>query len=299
MTPNLDQFFGISALQKAAELHSYLTEPSFIIKDLGLQQRTVTNWDNSGLVGIKRESKEEWRRFSLMDYIWLHMIQEMRDIGLPIKIITQAKESLLSPISVKWVCEVIKLHPELLDQIEGDEAKQELRTFLEFEEFENMADELSVTILILLVTESLVKRIPISIMVFLDGYTIPWYENNPEYYDEQLHYKKTQETYVVIPLAKILKRLLSEPKAMFVLSKMDVLNTNEKQLLEIIHQGKYEMLTIHFKNKQMKSLELIKDQDVTKRIVDVIADGSYQDITIKTHNGRVTKIQNKVKVLFN
>lgn len=295
----LNHFFGISSLQKAVEMHSQLNHPYLIIKDLGLPQRTVMNWDNTGLVGIKRDSREEWRRFSLMDYVWLHVIQEMRNMGVPLPLVSRAKETLLGPISIKWVFDLLKLNPTLLDNIEGEEAKSELQHFLEFEESENIDEGLSVSTLMLLTVECLVKKNPISILVFLDGVTVPWYEDRPEYYEDDFWYKKTQESYVSIPLAKILKSFLTEPKSLFVLNKMDVMTPNERQLMEIIHEGKYEAVTIHFKDKKMKSLELIKDQDVTKRIVDVIRDNSYQDITIKTHAGRVTKVQNKIKVHFN
>ena len=109
----LDHFFGISSLQKAVEMHAHINQPFLIIKDLGLTQRTVMNWDNSGLVGIKRDSKEEWRRFSLMDYIWLHVIQELRNIGVSLSIVAQVKETLLAPISIHWIIEVFKLHPSI------------------------------------------------------------------------------------------------------------------------------------------------------------------------------------------
>lgn len=82
------------------------------------------------------------------------------------------------------------------------------------------------------------------------------------------------------------------------ISEQELLTENEQRIIGVVREGKCDSLTIHFKDGQMKSMELVKDHDPKKRIADVITEGSYQDIVVKTHAGRVTKIQNKVKVHF-
>lgn len=295
----LDQFFGVKSLRKVNELYSQITQPIFTIKDAGLNSRTISHWDNLGLIGIHRQSNVDWRRFSFMDYVWVQIIQELRSIGVPLAMIEKAKETLLSTISLKWIFEAIKLHPEALDKLEGGQDKEALLKLLEPSELEKIDESTNVSTLLLLTVDCITNRIPISIIVFHDGLTIPWYENETNNYSDEVLRKKIYETHTVISLASVIKKFLLEPKSIFVLPQINIIEENEKQLLEIIHSGKYNSVTIHFKNNKMKSLELIKDQDVKRRIVDVIADGSYQDIIVKTHKGLVTKIQNTVKVNFN
>jgi hypothetical protein len=45
-------------------------------------------------------------------------------------------------------------------------------------------------------------------------------------------------------------------------------------------------------------LELTKTHETSKKIVDVLTDGAYQDIVIKSHKGTVTHIQNTVKIFI-
>lgn len=48
----------------------------------------------------------------------------------------------------------------------------------------------------------------------------------------------------------------------------------------------------------MKTVELIKEQNVKRKIVDILQDSNYQDIVIKSHKGVVTRIQNTVKLVL-
>ncbi|MEM7037589.1 MAG: hypothetical protein AAF570_11470, partial [Bacteroidota bacterium] len=75
-----------------------------------------------------------------------------------------------------------------------------------------------------------------------------------------------------------------------------MLEESEARLLELIHSGEYKSVKINFRDRQMNSLELVKSQAVAKKIVDVLTEASYQDIVIKTHDGKVAMIENTVKI---
>lgn len=55
--------------------------------------RQVNSWDEYGLLDIGREGKE-WRKYSIMDSVWLNIIYELRVLGIPIDIIRMVKQSL-------------------------------------------------------------------------------------------------------------------------------------------------------------------------------------------------------------
>lgn len=76
------------------------------------------------------------------------------------------------------------------------------------------------------------------------------------------------------------------------------MDPGEVKLLELIHSGSYDSILINFKNKKMKALELKKTIDVKKKIKDVLREASYQDIIIKKHNGKVTRIENTEKIFL-
>ena len=55
--------------------------------------RQLNSWEAEGLLTVEREGNE-WRRFSIMDAIWVKMIKELREFGLSRKQLKTTKESL-------------------------------------------------------------------------------------------------------------------------------------------------------------------------------------------------------------
>lgn len=107
MNPNnLDSFFGLSTLNEAILLYTHLKQPLFTARDMGIPPRTIINWEKYGLISMKREIKDEWRRFNLTEYIWLHLVQELRNVGTPLNIIAKVSQFALAPISLKWIYEL-------------------------------------------------------------------------------------------------------------------------------------------------------------------------------------------------
>ena len=106
------------------------------------------------------------------------------------------------------------------------------------------------------------------------------------------------ETHVRIPITGIIKEFLRGGLAIESMGDLQILDPNEQTVLRIIHSGQYDSVTVNFKDKKMKSMELRQSQEVTRKIVDVLAAGKYQDISIVQHEGQITKIENTLKFKF-
>ena len=72
----------------------------------------------------------------------------------------------------------------------------------------------------------------------------------------------------------------------------------EQKLLEMIRSGEYDSIEINFKDKKMKTLLLSKTQDANKKLNEILSEGDFQDIILKTHKGKVAAIKNTVKINF-
>lgn len=296
-TSKLDEFIGIRSLLRVTELHEKLTKPIFLLKDVGVQYRTVLHWDQQGLLEHSRE-ESEWRRYDYIQYVWIKIINDLRTFGVPIPIIEKAKTEILTRINLKWLFELFSLNKEYLDKLTNDEAKSELLSFLESKSYESIDDNLSVSFLELMIVETLTTKVPVSLNIFSDGFILPLFESKLDVFEPGDVRKLTYETHVKISISNILNNFLSDTKDSFLIPQLQILADNERRLLEIIHSGEYETVTINFKNKKMKSVELIKEQNVKRKIVDILQDSQYQDIVIKSHKGVVTRIQNTVKLVL-
>jgi DNA-binding transcriptional MerR regulator len=63
------------------------------IKFETISYRELNSWEKAGLLTVQREGRE-WRRFSIIDAIWVKLIKELREFGVTWKQLKVTKESL-------------------------------------------------------------------------------------------------------------------------------------------------------------------------------------------------------------
>ncbi len=67
------------------------TERKITFKDISYKM--LNDWEKASLIDNRREGNE-WRRFSIIDAVWLKIIKELRSFGMSLKHIKVAKASL-------------------------------------------------------------------------------------------------------------------------------------------------------------------------------------------------------------
>jgi hypothetical protein len=150
----------------------------------------------------------------------------------------------------------------------------------------------------LLILSSIVKRCPVVLVVYMDGTAFALHEEPGNFILPKHLDRMTFETNVRIPVTGIIREFLSGGLAIERIGDLQILEPNEQTVLRILHSGMYDSVTVTFKDKKMKSMEMRQSQEVTRKIVDVLAAGKYQDISIVQHEGHITKIENTIKYKF-
>lgn len=82
-----------SGTQESKEISKMLNDRIQPLRNNIASYRQVNSWDEYGLLDIDREGGE-WRKFSIMDALWIHIIYELRCFGYTIDLIKKVKESL-------------------------------------------------------------------------------------------------------------------------------------------------------------------------------------------------------------
>ena len=295
---NLTPFAGSNSILKAAELNEYLAEEMFIRPDVGLTNRTMNNWEAEGLIENRRDTEQRWRRFNFVEFVWLRLIHQMREIGVPIGTIKKAKDWIMEEVSVGDLLNVIGEMPQVVEEIirNADESEAaEMREMFSNKGRIKAMKNMKVTALQLFIAQVVTRKSAISLAIFLDGDVLPVIHGVPF---EEGDRRIWEEPHAVVSISLIIKEFLASDLAPERMQKLHLLEENEEKLMEIIHSGEYESVKVNFRDGTMKSLELVKSQDTKRKIVDVLADAKYQDITIKTHKGMISTIQNTIKIQF-
>lgn len=79
--------------QKVREL---MNDRRFTVGETDVAYRVINHWDQSGLLPDGVRGDGSWRKFTLPEMVWLKAVVRMRDFGLPLEKIAQARKGAMS-----------------------------------------------------------------------------------------------------------------------------------------------------------------------------------------------------------
>ncbi len=295
---NIRDFFGKRTILAAFELTEALNKVQFKGAETGINTRVLNYWETEGLIPNRRDDDAKWRRYSFVDFVWIKMVDQMRQVGLNFDLIRKVREMVITPTELIDLFTLMMGIGPWMDHAMGEAGEEEFQGYVQAWEKVFADEQIMVTVLQLLIANAIAKRCPIRIVVFLDG-EILWIEEHPEFaiHPDFLD-RMSYEPFVSFSVSGIIKEYLGSELAFERMDNLQLLDENETFLLQTILSGEYDSITIKYKNEELDSMEMKKSQDVKKKVVDVLAEADYQNITMVQHKGRVTKIENTIKHQF-
>jgi hypothetical protein len=285
---------------KYIELADNLLSAQFTAKDLGseITSRKLNTWFNDQLLMNQRE-KGEWSVFNFIEYIWVQIVSELRNLEVNSEIIKRLKDSLLEP--VEWLTlmerggvveEMFKIIP-----LEHREAAKALLKDKEFLRKEGI--ELRVSIFFMIVLDCLIDRTNTSIMFNSKGDWCPVKDSRLDQLWSIDEFKELfHSNHISISLTNIISQYLKKSYIDDEKLKIALLTKTEEIVIKKIRQGGVKSLTIQFSNdNQMEFLESTRIQkiDAASRLIELIMANGYQGIRIKTVKGKVVYYENTIK----
>ncbi|MFL5765467.1 MAG: hypothetical protein ACJ77K_16095 [Bacteroidia bacterium] len=89
----LSEFNSYYLSQEAKRISGMLNDRTTHMKPNAGSYRQINSWDKYGLIDIDRVGNE-WRKYSIVDGMWLNIIAELRNFAIAIENIKKAKETL-------------------------------------------------------------------------------------------------------------------------------------------------------------------------------------------------------------
>ncbi|MFA5297941.1 MAG: MerR family transcriptional regulator [Lutibacter sp.] len=75
-------------------LKQKLLVPIFKKNDFTISYRTLNHYDVTGILISERTNPNQWRKFSSFEFIWVELVMELREIGMPLSKILILKNKL-------------------------------------------------------------------------------------------------------------------------------------------------------------------------------------------------------------
>ena len=74
-----------SSLDGGQKISNFLNDRKFTVQSTEHTYRLINHWESKGLLPKVRQSNKEWRKFSMVDLVWLGTIRALRDYGYSLK----------------------------------------------------------------------------------------------------------------------------------------------------------------------------------------------------------------------
>ncbi|MDP2385677.1 MAG: hypothetical protein Q8M29_04860 [Bacteroidota bacterium] len=268
--------------------------PIFKRNQTGISHRLLNWWTSENVID---KNINEAGRYTFTEFIWVKVIEQLRTFNVPLPFLAALKIKLFEPIKLKGFISEIEKAKQFIGGLKISETeKKKLIDLVIKESKENEVAEINLFQLIIL--ESLIKRKSIAIAIFQNTECLIIDKTKDQLYTQNDRNLLENGTYVKVSISKLLSEFLHSDLAFSTMEKIQLLTYPENKLYECINTGEYETIIISYKDKKTKNLELKKAVDTKRKIMNVLSEGKFAEITVKKDKGIVAKIEQPLKIDF-
>lgn len=290
-------------LEHVRQVTEVMFEENFQLSDIGLAAKTAFDWSNAGIYLRERKSKYR-RKYNGVEYVWLRLVKELREFGLPIQSILNLKNYLLSEMNLMEHYTSLFEREDMEDVMWKAFIKDIKETFKTPENFivavenDKKKVNLSNTKLSVLLFSTILSQANVHLAIAKDGNCMVFDESPMQ--DLFTSSMIMNQSYISIPLNHIVSEFMGrEDLYALNLNESGIdLTDEEVKIIDLIREGGINSLTVKFVDGEVNLIETEETVDIkdTKgRLVDLIQRGGYQEISYKTVKGKIVSVKRTTK----
>lgn len=235
------------------------------IKDGTATYRQINSWEELGIVHCERP-EGGWRRFSIIDIVWIEIIKQLREFGFGLKQIKRAK------LNLEWL---------------GEQYGKPM-PILEF------------------YTAFILKKgMDVNLIVFNSGQAEPitqyQYRGTEVFFKLKNHLtiNLTDIIHRILPNIKKVEKPITTEKSSSITNSIDILpDSDELALLAFLRLSNYDRVEIRYKDGKIAFLEGM--QRLTgNHVRDLLCPGSYANIETIIADGKIIETIKKIRKKLN
>jgi DNA-binding transcriptional MerR regulator len=267
-------------------------ERKFTVKDLSemndkITYRTINHWDEKGYL-LTETDTEGWRKFSFVDYVWILLLDELRELDVAVKnIMPSLFVDFGFPYDVLEEMEAVEI--EKLKKMDFENLLKEIDRDYALENFCKM--------LIIIIS----YKTPLTLRFFKDGSSFPIY-GNPAYHG--IKFKPALDEYnkaliesnfqssVSVSIDSLIKDFIDK-KSLDNIIDLKLFSDKEIEILELLKNNQLKEITIYMekgKAQRIQILESFDNFDITKRVKEGFCN-DYQSCRYVTNGGKTVTLE--------
>lgn len=289
------------ARQDFSQILEIIRERKFSRKDVLVTPRELNHWKSKKLLYEDYEDSK-WKKFSIVDIIWIQIINELRKYELPLATLYKIKQNLKSDFDVSSLLDTSS--NEILEVVKMS-VSEELRDKITIEVLGSIASEITnqfkpKDFFELIVIESYLLKYQNRLVANFDGVCLFYTEL---YHDEYLaseEYKlHFEQSHISLSVNALVSSVFKDYSVNELALDWKLISPKEQNILqEIKSQENIKSLKIRFnENSEIDLLEIVDEIKMTPQdyLKKVIVEGSYLDIRIVTQNGDIVFCERTTK----
>jgi DNA-binding transcriptional MerR regulator len=294
------------------EYFSQINAEKFLLKETGITPRVFNSWKNLGLISMRDQDNErKWNKFSFTEFIWLKIIQELREFGLSIEKILKVKKELFDFDLMEYILSSMENKENrepFLEYMAGSEVFTE-ETKASIKELFNTPELLSavkksgyyMSLMYMMIFNSIIKRQNNGLVIYSSGECIPWFD---EYHTLHEDSKKILERpHIFISFSTFIFDFLFDEKKEQYISPLQILSKDELEILMLLKNRELKEIKIKYDDKSKPYIvEFVSGKQVSQEEADQIMKNlvlkNYQSITFKSNNNKMVYIERTHKKTF-
>lgn len=265
----LETFFQHEEEERTGESCKLLSVRRFSFEDTGIPEHTLKRWHDADILWFPLYDDDgKQSKISVLEMAWLSIVDDLFRRGHSMEFVQ-------------------KVAADALDQI------------LAWKEDENDEGYISYDMMEVYFWLVLKHQIPAVFIIFDTGRT-EWLSFD-EYVALWDMYKQALPFHLMIPLNQLAHQLIEngyisqyDPTPTY--CPVAPVTAEELQVLRTVREGNYQKMTLHIEEGKIESLEGEETIPVSKRrVTDLLKDNPFQDIQLKTSDGKLVHITRTVK----
>jgi len=290
-------------LEDIKQVTAIMFEENFQLSDIGLSAKIAFDWSNAGIYLRERKSKYR-RKYNGVEYVWLRLVKELREFGLPIQSILNFKDYMLSEMDLLEHYTSLFESEEIEDEnwnVFINDIKETFKTpdnFISAVEKGKKKINLSNTKLSVLLFSTILSKSNVHLAIAKDGNCMVFDESPME--DLFTSSILMDQPYISFPLNHIVANFMGREDLYELNLSEDEskLSEEEIKIIDLVRDGSINSLTVKFVDGEVNLIEteeIIDIKETKGRLVDLIKKGSYQEISYKTERGKIVSVKRKTK----
>lgn len=296
----LDYIIEKKYLDIFPNLEKSLTEPRFTISDLNINPRDATYWDKKDILPKLKTKSTTRRKYTLVQAIWIKIIQQLREFDISLKQIKKIKESILGQeVNMRdlWENEEVRSVVEKL-ALQSGKTSEELHKLMNDIQTQEEMEKEHINYFEMAILSTMINRRDVSYLIFKDAECLIYsFDKHNRFVKEIEGFNSLiKQPHISISISKAYSQLITEWSEEDWFKDISIVTSEEQKIIDLLRDEKTAELKIYKKGNQLdRVIQVSKENKIAlEDFADYIVKNGYQTVKISTRQGKVVSFRNEL-----